>query len=109
MSEEDSERRGPRHISDAGQTCGGADEILFGDAHLEEAFGMSLGELVDLGGVAEITVEDDSAGVGGAEFDEFVTPCIPHGLHAWAPLLLVGLWSRISSSSGSSSRRAFSK
>jgi hypothetical protein len=76
--------------TNAGQTCSGADQILLGDAHLEEALRVGLGELVDLGGVAEITVEDDSAGIGGAELDKLVAPYITHGLHAWAPFLVVG-------------------
>src|SRR3954454_9538371 len=90
MGEKDSERGSPRYVTDAGQTCSGADQILFGDAHLEEAFGVSLGELVDLRGVAEVTVEDDGAGIGGAELDKLVAPYVTHGFHAWAPFVLVG-------------------
>src|SRR3954467_14822827 len=122
MSEEDGERAGPRHVSKRGEAGGSADEVLLGNAHLEEPIRVRLRELVSLGGVGQIPVQDNGSRVVGAEFDELVPPGVAHRLHAEAPFCGVNgfrCWRRLgwprscsSSSSiscGSSSCRARSK
>ena len=59
VGEEHGERRRPRHVADRGQPGCRADQVLLGDAHLEEPVRVGLGELVGLGRVGEITVQDD--------------------------------------------------
>ena len=95
VGEEDGERRGPRHEPDGGQPGGGADQVLLGDAHLEEPVRMGLGELVRLGRVGQIAVEDDRTRIGVAELDQLLAPHIAHRGHAVTPfsalLRVVGL------------------
>ena len=96
VGEEDGEGRGPGHEADRGQPGGRSDEVLLGDAHLEETVRVGLGELVGLRGVGQVTVQDHRARIAVAEFDELLAPDISHRLHARTPIgSLVASWSHL--------------
>ena len=56
------------------------EQVLLGDAHLEEAIGVGLLEDVGPGRAPEVAVEHHDAGVGLAEFGDRLAPGEPEGL-----------------------------
>ena len=53
-----------RHVSADGHADGGRDELLLGDEHLEVTFGIGLGELLGVGGVAHLPIQGHHVAAG---------------------------------------------
>ena len=86
VGEEHAERRQPRDVAERREAGRDADHVLLGDAHLEEALGVGVGEPVGPGRGPEVAVEDEQVGVLRGDGAQGVGPRVAHRLGHGAAL-----------------------
>ena len=79
---EHGERAGERDLARDGETGGTSDHVLLGDADVEEALGVLLGELDGRRGLGEVGVDGDDVDALIGEFDERLAERLAGGLVA---------------------------